>query len=69
MDIIHAKLVFEDTFSYAKTTKYTTVSKQHTFDKMKESIGEVVIDRFNKSSQIHETIRLLSVEHDTTNGI
>lgn len=37
-DIVHAKVVFEDQFSFAKETRITTVSSQ-TFEKMKAGIG------------------------------
>jgi hypothetical protein len=61
MDIVHIKITFEDTFSFAKTVKYCTRSAE-TFERMKNDIGKIVIDRFDKASQIHETLRLVSVE-------
>jgi hypothetical protein len=61
MDIVHIKITFEDTFSFAKTVKYCTRSAE-TFEIMKNDIGKIVIDRFDRASQIHETLRLVSVE-------
>lgn len=60
-DMFHIKLTFQDTFSFAKVTKEATVSGL-TLSKMQESIGKVVIDRFNKTTAIHETLKLISIE-------
>ena len=40
-DIFHVTIVFEDTFSFAKITKKTTVSGL-TFKRMQNSIGTVL---------------------------
>lgn len=60
-DMFHVKITFEDTFSFAKIIKNTTVSGL-TLRQMQESIGKVVIDKYNKAAGIHETLRLLSIE-------
>ena len=60
-DMFHVKITFEDTFSFAKTVKNTTVSGL-TLKQMQTSIGKVVIDRYNKKEGIHETLKLLSIE-------
>jgi hypothetical protein len=60
MNMKHVKIIFEDTFSFARVEKTTTVSEP-TFNKMQEEVGKIVIDRFNKSTQIHETLKLISV--------
>ncbi len=58
MDIVHVKCVFEDVFSFAKSATITTHS-QDTFEVMKKSIGQVVIDKFDKANQIHWTLKLI----------
>lgn len=61
MDLIHITITFQDTFSGAKVIRNCTRSME-TFEKMRKQVGEVVIDRFNKATHIHETLRLISVE-------
>jgi len=61
MDMKHVKIILEDTFSFAKVERFTTVS-QPTLEKMKEDIGKIVIDRYNKAQGIHETLKLISIE-------
>ena len=66
MDLIHITVTFEDTFSGAKIVRHVTRSVE-TFGRMKQNIGKIVVDRFNKVSQIHETLRLISVEQSVPN--
>ena len=56
MDIVHVKITFEDTFSFAKETKETTVSKL-TFDKMLKDIGKVIT-----RDQIHYDTKIINIE-------
>lgn len=60
MDIVHVKITFEDTFSFAKETKETTVSKL-TFDKMLKDIGKV-ISFFSKKDQILWNMKIIKIE-------
>ena len=53
MDIIHALVLFEDAFTFAKTKKITTVS-QTTFEQMKKGIGSKV-KQFDNVAQISYT--------------
>lgn len=65
-DMVHVTVTFEDTFSFAKAVRQATVSRL-TFDNMQKQVGQIVIDRFNKQTQIHETLRLISVTANLTN--
>lgn len=40
-DVIHAKIVFQDRFSFAKETRIKTISRA-TFEKMQRGVGHVV---------------------------
>lgn len=60
-DMYHIVITLEDTFSFATVKKHTTVSGL-TLSKMQDQIGQIVIDRFNKSQGIHETFKLKSIE-------
>lgn len=60
-DMFHVKITFEDTFSFAKVTKEITVSGL-TLSNMQKDIGKVVINRFNKDTQIREILTLKSIE-------
>lgn len=60
-DMFHIRIVLEDTFSFAKVTKETTVSGL-TLSNMQKDIGKVVINRFNKATQIREILTLKSIE-------
>lgn len=61
MDLIHITITFEDTFSFAKEVRYVTRSVS-TFEKMKQDIGKVVVDCFDKKNAIHRSLKLVSVE-------
>lgn len=60
MDIVHATITFEDTFSHAIDLKHATVSK-HTFDSMQKDIGKT-IQFFNKKQQISHTLKIIKIE-------
>lgn len=60
MDMIHAKITFEDTFSKSKEVKTATVSKP-TFDKMLNDIGKLV-PYFDKVAQIRYNYQVVKVE-------
>jgi hypothetical protein len=60
MDIVNIKITFEDTFSGCTTTKECSRSLD-TFEKMKQSIGQVV-KQFDKKSQISYTWKVVKVE-------
>lgn len=57
-DLIHIKVTFEDTFSFAKTEKTCTRSRD-TFEKMKANIGTVV---HQFSHDIHWQWKVIKVE-------
>ena len=59
MNIIHALVSLEDTFSGCKTQKITTVS-EITFNKMKQGIG-TTFKQFDKKTQISYTWQVLDV--------
>ena len=46
MNIVHIKITFEDTFSFARLEKTCTRS-EYTFEKMKEGIGTIVQQKEN----------------------
>lgn len=60
-DMYHIKLTFEDTFSFAKTTRTTTVSGA-TLLKMQNDIGKVVINKFNHKTHTRDTLKLTKIE-------
>ena len=59
-DIIHLTVEFEDAFSGAITIRHIK-RPLSIFEKMKLDIGKVVIDRFNRSTHIHEIVKLKAV--------
>jgi len=61
MNIIHTTITFEDTFSFAKTTRTTTLSED-TFNKVKvNDIGKIV-SYFDKAAQIRYNMKIVSIE-------
>lgn len=65
MDLINITVTFEDTFSFAKEVRHVTRSLE-TFEKMKQDIGKVVVDRYDAKEGIHWRMKLISVEKSKT---
>lgn len=60
MDIVHIKVVLEDQFSGARTTKIVTRSKE-IFDKMVADIGST-FSQFDKAAQIRYDWKVIDVK-------
>lgn len=61
-DLIHVSITFEDTFSFAKVTKQTTVSGL-SYKQIEEDINRgKTFKYFDKKQQINSTYKVLSIK-------